>query len=32
MIFAVFRPLEAVAWELGRLPSYQRPLRLWPRR
>jgi mycofactocin glycosyltransferase len=32
VIFAVFRPLEAVAWEFGRLLPNERPLRLWPHR
>jgi len=31
-IFAVFRPLEAVAWELGRLLPNERPVRSWRRR
>jgi mycofactocin glycosyltransferase len=32
VIFALFRPLEAIAWELGRLLPNERPLRLWHRR
>jgi hypothetical protein len=31
VIFALFRPLEAIAWELGRLLPNERPLRLWRR-
>lgn len=32
VVFALFRPLEAVAWELGRLLPNERPVRLWRRR
>ncbi len=31
VIFALFRPLEAIAWELGRLLPNERPVKLWRR-